>query len=128
MNGIEGVLFRFLNGDVRLFVGALVRREQVTDQIIECCKHLPIQRIRELVETLAAELRVSLPKDRVIVNWDEVREMSQHGLSFGSHSCSHRILTTITPEDVTDELARSRERSASAERELCAGLLLSQWE
>ena len=109
MNGVEGVLSRFLNGDVRLLIEALACREQVTDQVIERCKHLPIKRIRELVGTLAVELKVSLPKDRVIVNWDEVREMSQHGLSFGSHSCSHRILTTITPEDVSDELARSRQ-------------------
>ena len=43
------------------------------------------------------------------MNWDEVREMSQHGLSFGSHSCSHRILTTISADEITYELARSRE-------------------
>ena len=109
MKGIEGVLSRFLNEDVRLFIEAFSRREQMTDQIIERCKHLPIKRIRELIQTLAVELKVSLPKDRVIVNWDEVREMSQHGLSFGSHSCSHRILTTISAEDVSDELARSRQ-------------------
>ncbi|MDQ3234698.1 MAG: polysaccharide deacetylase family protein [Pseudobdellovibrionaceae bacterium] len=106
---IGHVLRPFFNEDARPFVEALARWEQVTDQMIERCKHLPIKRIRELIETLASELKVPLPKDRVIVNWDEVREMSQHGLSFGSHSCSHRILTTITPEDVSDELTRSRQ-------------------
>ncbi len=109
MNAIERVFSQFLDGDGRPFIEAIARREQVTDQIIERCKQLPIQRVRELLRTLAAELKVSLPNDRVIVNWGEVREMSQHGMSFGSHSCSHRILTTITAEDVLEELARSRQ-------------------
>ncbi len=109
MNTIERVFAHYLGGDGRLFIEAMARCEQVTDQIVERCKQLPIQRVRELVGTLAVELKVPLPKDQVIVNWDEVREMSQHGLSFGSHSCSHRILTTITTEDVSDELARSRQ-------------------
>jgi len=109
MNAIERVFSHFLDGDGRPFIEAIARRDQVTDQIIERCKQLPIQRVRELLRTLAAELKVSLPNDRVIVNWGEVREMSQHGMSFGSHSCSHRILTNITTEDVLDELARSRQ-------------------
>jgi peptidoglycan/xylan/chitin deacetylase (PgdA/CDA1 family) len=106
---IEAVLSRFLNGEGRMFVEALARQELVIDLMIERCKHLPIERTRELVTTLAAELGVSLPQDRVIVNWDEVREMSRYGISFGSHSCSHRILTTITPEDVSQELVASRQ-------------------
>ncbi|MBA3753689.1 MAG: polysaccharide deacetylase family protein, partial [Nitrospira sp.] len=89
INTIEGVLSRFLNGDIRLPLETLACCEQVTDHIIHRCKPLPIQRIRELIETLAFGLKVSLPNDRVIVNWDEVREMSRHALSFGSHSCSH---------------------------------------
>jgi peptidoglycan/xylan/chitin deacetylase (PgdA/CDA1 family) len=52
---------------------------------------------------------VTLPLDRVIVNWDEVREMSRGGVSFGSHSCTHRIMTTITLDEVSEELVRSRQ-------------------
>jgi peptidoglycan/xylan/chitin deacetylase (PgdA/CDA1 family) len=80
----------------------------ITDRVIEQCKHLPIERIHGLVLALAAQLGVSLPRERVIVNWDEVREMSNGGISFGSHSCSHRILTTITSDEVSVELTRSK--------------------
>jgi peptidoglycan/xylan/chitin deacetylase (PgdA/CDA1 family) len=109
MNKIEVVLSRFLDVAVRPFIEAWRRQESVTDQIIERCKHLPIERIRRLIEALVKELGLSLPQNRVIVNWDEVREMSGNGISFGSHSCSHRILTTIAHEDVADELARSKQ-------------------
>lgn len=106
---IEGVVSGFLDGDIPPLVEAMARHQQVADQIIERCKHLPIKRIRELVHALASELRVTLPLGRVIVNWDEVREMSQGGVSFGSHSCTHRIMTTITSDEVSEELTRSRQ-------------------
>ena len=109
LKGIEGVLSGFLNGDVRPLVEVFGRREQMTDEIIERCKQMPIQRIHQLLDGLAAELGVSLPQGRVIVNWDEVREMSQAGVSFGSHSCSHRIMTTIAPDEVSKELLKSKQ-------------------
>lgn len=105
-----GVVFaEYLDDNDHQFVEALQRGEHVADQVIEQCKHLPIERIHELVAALAARLEVSLPRERVIVNWDEVREMSQWGISFGSHSCSHRILTTLTSQEVSVELARSKQ-------------------
>lgn len=102
------VISSYFDRDDFSVTAALERGEQLSDRVIEQCKHLPIERIREMVSTLAARLKVSLPQKRVIVNWDEVREMSRGGVSFGSHSCSHRILTTITPEAVSVELAKSK--------------------
>ena len=109
LKGIESVLSGFVNGDVRLLIEALGHREQMTDEIIERCKQMPIQQIHQLLDGLAAELGVSLPQERVIVNWDEVREMSRAGVSFGSHSCSHRIMTTIAPDEVSKELLKSKQ-------------------
>jgi peptidoglycan/xylan/chitin deacetylase (PgdA/CDA1 family) len=107
LKGVERLLSAFLNGNAPLLAEALTRRELRTDEIIERCKALPIQQINELINGLATELEVALPSGRVIVNWDEVREMSVAGLSFGSHSCSHRIMTTIAPDEVSKELLRS---------------------
>ena len=106
---IEQALLPFLSQDAHVFSEALVRHEPVMDRMIERCKHMPIEQIRTLIVSLASKLDISLPKDRVIVNWDEVREMSLNGLSFGSHSCSHRILTTISSDETSYELARSKE-------------------
>ncbi|MGC3976653.1 MAG: polysaccharide deacetylase family protein [Nitrospira sp.] len=103
------VFAEYLDHTSAPFIAAMERGEHVTDQVIEQCKHLPIERIQTLVDGLAIRLDVSLPQERVIVNWDEVREMSQGGVSFGSHSCSHRILTTITSDDVSVELTKSRQ-------------------
>ncbi len=106
---MKDVFSEYLDGHGDQFIEAMERGEHVTDRIIEQCKHLPIERIHGLVAVLAALLEVSLPQERVIMNWDEAREMSRVGVSFGSHSCSHRILTTITSDDVSVELTRSRQ-------------------
>ncbi|MBS0169855.1 MAG: polysaccharide deacetylase family protein [Nitrospira sp.] len=105
--GFERVLSEWFGSAGASLGRVLAEDERAADQLIEWCKELPKDRIHRLVDTLAAELGLSLPKGRVIVNWDEVREMSQRGISFGSHSCSHRIMTTITPAEVSRELANS---------------------
>lgn len=68
---------------------AQVQDERTADQLIEWCKGLQKDRIHKLVDTLAAELGITLPEGRVVVNWDEVREMSQGGFPSG------RILARI---------------------------------
>ena len=45
-----------------------------------------------------------------LLNWDQVHEMQQHGFEFGSHSCTHRELTSVTRERCWDEIARSRKQ------------------
>lgn len=109
LNKIEQALSPYLTQDAHVFSQALARHEPLMDRMIERCKRMPIEQIRTLIESLASELDIILPKDRVIVNWDEVRGMSLNGLSFGSHSCSHRILTTISADEVSEELRRSKE-------------------
>lgn len=51
---------------------------------------------------------------RAFLSWDEVREMKSSGLiTFGSHTASHRILTTLTDEEIYDELIKSKAKLIS---------------
>jgi peptidoglycan/xylan/chitin deacetylase (PgdA/CDA1 family) len=43
-----------------------------------------------------------------LMNWEHVKEMSRYGMSFQSHTCSHRDLTALTDEEVKRELLDSR--------------------
>lgn len=106
---VERVLLHVLGAAGGSLGKGLAHDERVADQLIERCKELPKDQIQRLVSALAEEMGVSLPDGRVVVNWDEVREMSKGGISFGSHSCSHRIMTTITPAEVSEELATSQQ-------------------
>jgi peptidoglycan/xylan/chitin deacetylase (PgdA/CDA1 family) len=81
----------------------------LSDQVIERCKDLKRDAIAELINTVSRELDFVLPRDRCIVNWNEVARMAEGGISFGSHSCSHRILTQLSLEEVRAELEASQE-------------------
>ncbi len=46
---------------------------------------------------------------RCFLNWDEAREMQQHGMSFGSHTHTHEILSKLPYHAQFQELCISRE-------------------
>jgi len=76
---------------------------------IERLKDLREEDIQTCIDWLRNELALELPNERMLLNWDEVRQMSRHGMAFGSHSVTHRILTKLGPDEVMQELVRSRE-------------------
>jgi len=78
------------------------------DAIIEFCKGVEVDRIHLIIDRLSRALHMDLPTQRVLLNWDEVREMAGKGVTFGSHSCSHRIMTQIPLSEVKAELTDSR--------------------
>lgn len=47
-------------------------------------------------------------EDRVMLSWAEVREMSHHGISFGSHTMSHPVLSAIPTLEAQKEMIESR--------------------
>ena len=43
-----------------------------------------------------------------LLDWSKVREMAGRGIDFGSHTCTHPLLTRISPSQRRDEIVRSR--------------------
>ncbi len=78
-----------------------------SDAVVEWCKRLSVEAAGRFVDDLSTVVGMELPKRRVVLNWDEVREMADNGISFGTHSCSHRILTQISSSEVEQELGSS---------------------
>ena len=78
------------------------------DSIIELCKGIEVDRIHQMIDRLNRAIHMVLPMHRVLLNWGEVREMAGNGVTFGSHSGSHRIMTQIPLSDVKTELIDSR--------------------
>ena len=46
--------------------------------------------------------------DQTVMTWDDVRELHRAGMAIGSHTRTHRILYTLEPDELDDELAGSR--------------------
>lgn len=85
------------------------RRPEIND-LIEYLKSYPPDEInnfiRELVALFDVVEEVSQP---VMLSWEQVKEMSQDNICFGSHTKSHTILTQISTDKVIEELTESKE-------------------
>jgi peptidoglycan/xylan/chitin deacetylase (PgdA/CDA1 family) len=61
---------------------------------------------------LEQELDAKLPDDssRLMMSWDQVRSLAQHGHIVGSHTMTHPNMAHLSIEDVGRELTESKER------------------
>lgn len=63
--------------------------------------------IEKLVIVSGVDIPVNLGK-KLILSWDEVREMKDGGIAFGAHSVTHAILTKLLPEEAKYEIVQSK--------------------
>ena len=64
----------------------------------------------QFLAELRAQAECAIPStDRRFLNWEEAREMQAGGMTIGSHTATHRILSQLTPEEQTVELAQSKQ-------------------
>jgi peptidoglycan/xylan/chitin deacetylase (PgdA/CDA1 family) len=72
-----------------------------------------IARMERMAE-LQAELEVDIPKqppaEYAPLTWDEVRSLSRKNVEFGPHTRTHPILSTLTVDELRDEIAGSKHR------------------
>jgi peptidoglycan/xylan/chitin deacetylase (PgdA/CDA1 family) len=81
--------------------------EDIIDLVIEHCKELADEERNEIIREMTAILGLSMEGERALLTWDEVKEMSNKGISFGSHSCTHKILTKCATRVVQEEIQDS---------------------
>jgi peptidoglycan/xylan/chitin deacetylase (PgdA/CDA1 family) len=71
---------------------------------------------RDIREMIREQIRQQLPceefreaADRVMLTWDQVRQMLRDGMTFGGHTMTHLNLPNADPPDAQQEIADSRE-------------------
>jgi len=67
-------------------------------------------RFLEMLERECGVERETAADPPLFIGWDQAREMADQGMSIGSHSHSHGILSKMTLEEQREELRVSRER------------------
>ena len=79
---------------------------------IKMLKTLSMHEIGNILNELGERWKVDFESDdRLFLSWEEVKEMRTSGLvKFGSHTKSHSILTTISEEEVMEELVQSKRK------------------
>lgn len=78
------------------------------------CKSLSDSQLQEGITNLFEELEVELPQQPppqyAAMSWAQARELESRGISFAPHSCTHRVLSNLSKEEVTRELSDSWQR------------------
>lgn len=99
-------------GEVERFLAAdSSGRVSILRSLVALLKAYSAQERGEVIKRLAEACRVNTwPGDdeRPMLSWDEVIEMSKYGISFGSHSMSHPVLSDISVEEARREIVESK--------------------
>jgi peptidoglycan/xylan/chitin deacetylase (PgdA/CDA1 family) len=100
-------------GDERVSIKAREEKEQANKKVAEALKQRPDGERRDLIGKLFETLGVSeKPErkwdDRIMLNWDEVQEMKKNGITIGSHSHTHPILSRMPLQEAKKEISASK--------------------
>ncbi len=78
----------------------------------ELMKTLPASRTNHLLMELSEILEVDFPapelQDQELLTWEQAREMKRKGMEIGSHTHTHRVLTTLDKTQIREEMLLSR--------------------
>jgi peptidoglycan/xylan/chitin deacetylase (PgdA/CDA1 family) len=92
-----------------------VRDPTLQRQLNDTVKSTPLLDVERFVDELFAALDVEWSPeldrrtaDEMVMTWDQVRALSRVGMDVESHSMHHRVLQTLTPAQLQDELVGSR--------------------
>ncbi len=84
--------------------------EKFSDIVIKELKERYYTEIEKVMEKVKQQCIISIDTNsRRMVNESEIKEMSEYGIEFGSHSHTHRILDKLSRKEINFELTKSKE-------------------
>lgn len=94
-------------------IAAIDNEEAFLDNAVMRLKSWSPGKRGEVLDCLRLACKRRFP-ERLLMNWDEVREMHNSGLvNFGSHTVNHVILDQVTMETAQEEIVQSRRKIES---------------
>jgi len=99
----------FLDRPQSFRLSSFETRLSAAAEIIQYLRTIPVERRMEFCEGL--ESQVKLPQDELndrMLTWDQIREMSREGITFGSHTMTHPAVSQLTNTQLESELGESK--------------------
>lgn len=86
---------------------------RLSKKFIEMMKLLPDSEKQIWISYLQKQLNVSIPNNtfrKLMMSWDQIREMNRNGIDFGGHTINHPILTRVSPSAAYNEIKGSKDK------------------
>ena len=114
--GVVPTFLRYFHGLIEDWGPERLSRDSLGD-LISRLKELPAESLPDIVSGAYIELGFVSNACGPTIGWEDMREMSNHGISFGPHGVSHLILTTLTDaskrREIFDSFAVMRDKRIS---------------
>ncbi|MBT1074662.1 polysaccharide deacetylase family protein [Geobacter grbiciae] len=110
----RSIVLPFLYEGKELAISTVEQKRDLSISVAKALKEIPdADRRGRLLEMFRAlEVRADIiedPDGRLMLNWDEVKEMAANGITFGSHSHTHPILSRVPLLDAQEDIKRSKQ-------------------
>lgn len=96
----------FLDKKNKAYMSGMIR--EITDFSKKMDYNSKMELIRAIYDKLDLEWTAENNK-KTYLSWDEIREMSENGIEFGSHTVTHPQLSQLSYETCKEELLRSKQ-------------------
>ncbi|MCJ7782511.1 MAG: polysaccharide deacetylase family protein [Desulfobacterales bacterium] len=105
--------FSALIGDETVPIKTKKEKEKANSKVSEALKLRPDGERRELIQQVFEKLGVNDKSgrhlgERMMLNWDEIQELRKDGITIGSHSHTHPILSRMPIQKAKDEILNSK--------------------
>ncbi|MFX0207098.1 MAG: polysaccharide deacetylase family protein [Candidatus Hodarchaeota archaeon] len=99
--------------DEVLSVNTLKQKREIKDRLRSHLLYADNNTRRKYINKLRKILKlendtIKMAKDRIMLNWEEIREMAAHNITFGGHTLSHPALTCIPFPEAANEIIESK--------------------
>lgn len=109
----EYLIVSALFGEKEISIRTNEERRAICIELGSKLKAVPDIRRKELLRDIIESLGINgsnplEPRTRIMLNWDELKEMARNGITFGSHSHTHPILSRMPLKEAKEEILISK--------------------
>ena len=102
--------FKLGNQRFSFVLETMENRKKASDQMMaflqKCNNHIRIEYLTHIFDLF--DYHDSDHLSNMMLNWEEIREMSNHGISFGAHTHTHPVLASLDLFEAEQEIVRSK--------------------
>ena len=116
-HGLEQIFIQYFHDLIQPWNPPTLSADHLSG-LTSALKGLPAYALDDLVAEAYGGLGVRRPVEKTVMDWDQIAEMGQHGITFGSHGMNHSILHTLGEElkrkDILESLELIKKKCVAA--------------